>query len=235
MDKMLVIIPARGGSKRLPGKNIKNFCGKPLIAWTIEIAKKCKFVDRVIVSTDDESIAKIARKYGAEVPFIRPASLASDTASSMDVIVHAVKKMQDNESYFPDAICLLQPTSPLRTSTDIGDAFKLFIKNKANACVSVVSTKISPYFANTIDKNGVYHNYFVPGGRKYVSRIKKQNTYFLNGSIYIIKTDVFLKERIFEPKNTVAYVMDEYSSVDIDTIDDFDMAVFLMKRRLKSL
>lgn len=230
--KLLVIIPARGGSKRLPGKNIKNFCGKPLIAWTIETAKNSKYVDRVIVSTDDKKIAATAKKYGAEVPFIRPKDLATDTALTVDVIMHAISYMNDKEKYEPDFICLLQPTSPIRNAVDLDKACELLIEKNAVACVSVTPTKINPYFTSTIDSRGFYHDYFKPGGRRYASTLKPQKTYLLNGAIYIIKKEVFFKEKIFEPKNTVSYVMDEYSSVDIDTLDDFEMAAFLMKKRL---
>ncbi|HYD03336.1 MAG TPA: acylneuraminate cytidylyltransferase family protein [Alphaproteobacteria bacterium] len=230
--KILAIIPARGGSKRLPGKNIMMFHGKPMIAWTIEAAKNSKYIDRVIVSTDDDKIAEVSRRYGAEVPFKRPAELATDTATSVDTIKHAVEFMSKEHGYDPDYICFLQATSPLRTSTDIDNACELMFSRNANACVSVVQTKLDPHYTNTIDDFGFYHNYFTPGGRKYMRTLGNvPKTYLLNGAIYLIKTNVFYEENTFEPPRTVAYEMSEFLSSDIDTYQDFLVAEFFAKNK----
>jgi len=226
---LLAIIPARGGSKRLPGKNIKDFCGKPMIAWSIEAAKECRLISRVIVSTDDDNIAAVARRFGAEVPFMRPKALATDAAKTSDVIRHTLTTLKDKERYTPDYICLLQPTAPLRTAKHITKAVDLMLSRKADACVSVVETRINPYFTNTIGKDGMFHDYIKNTGRKYVAKLKSQKIYALNGAIYIIKTDVFLKEQTFEPKKTAAYVMNQEDSVDVDTINDFMIAEFIKK------
>ncbi|MFH0869431.1 MAG: acylneuraminate cytidylyltransferase family protein [archaeon] len=232
MVNILAIIPARGGSKRLPGKNIMKFCGKPMIAWTIDSAKGCRHISRVIVSTDDKKIASIAKKHGAEVPFMRPEHLATDTATTVSVIEHALSFLKEKEGYSPDFICLLQPTAPLRTAKHITEAVELLLAKKADACVSVVETKLNPYLTNTIDEDGMFRNYIEGTGRGFVAKLKPQKTYMLNGAVYLIRPEIFLREKTFEPEKTAAYVMDEYDSVDIDTKDDFIVAK-LIKKNLK--
>lgn len=135
--RILALIPARGGSKRLSKKNIRPLSGEPLIARTIEQAKNSKYIDRIIVSTDDEEIAGISKKYGAEVPFLRPRELAADNSKSVDVILHAVERLKNNDSCIYDLIILLQPTSPLRASEDIDKALELLFTKEAEAVVSV--------------------------------------------------------------------------------------------------
>lgn len=139
---VLAIIPARGGSKGLPGKNIKELCGKPLIAWSIEQAKSCSDIDRIVVSTDNEEIAEVAKKYGAEVPFIRPAELANDTASTIDVIFHATNWFKEHKDYRSEYILLLQPTSPLRIAEDIEGTVQMLKDKNARAVVSVCETAL---------------------------------------------------------------------------------------------
>jgi N-acylneuraminate cytidylyltransferase/CMP-N,N'-diacetyllegionaminic acid synthase len=229
MAEMLAIIPARGGSKRLPGKNIMKFCGKPMIAWAIESAKGCKYITRIIVSTDDKKISSTAKKYGAEVPFMRPENLATDTATTASVIEHTLTFLKEKEGYSPDFICLLQPTAPLRTAKHITEAVELMLAKKADACVSVVETKINPYLTNTIDEDGMFRHYIEGTGRGYVAKLKPQKTYMLNGAVYLIRPETFLQEKTFEPEKTAAYVMGEYDSVDIDTEDDFLVAKFIKK------
>jgi CMP-N,N'-diacetyllegionaminic acid synthase len=232
IPKILAIIPARGGSKRLPGKNIMMFNGKPMIAWTIEALKNSKYIDRVIVSTDDDKIAEVARKYGAEVPFKRPPELASDAATMVDTIRHAAEFMREEHGYEPEYVSYFQATSPLRTSEDIDNACELMFSRNANACVSVVQTKLDPHYTNTIDDFGFYHNYFTPGGRKYMRTLGSvPKTYLLNGAIYLIKTNVFYEENTFEPPRTVAYEMSEFVSSDIDTYADFVVAEFFAKNK----
>ena len=137
---ILGLIPARGGSKGLPRKNIRPLLGKPLIAWTIEQALASEYLDRVVVSTDDEKIAEISRKYGAKVPFMRPKESAADEARRIDVVLHAIDWMEKNDNSY-DLIMLLQPTSPLRTSEDIDKAIKLFISKKADSLFLINSRK----------------------------------------------------------------------------------------------
>jgi len=227
--EILAIIPARGGSKRLPGKNIRDFCGKPLIAWTIEAAKNSKLVTRVIVSTEDKKIATVSRECGADAPFIRPAELASDSATTLSVVEHCLAFLKKNQEYTPDFICLLQPTASLRTSKHIDEAIKLLIAKKADACVSVAENKVNPYYSNFIDKNKMFH-YYLKKGCEFAANQKHQKTYILNGAIYLIKPEVLLRERTFEPRKTAAYVMSEQDSVDIDNEYDFKIAEFVMKK-----
>lgn len=230
MVEILAIIPARGGSKRLPGKNIMDFCGKPLIAWTIEAAKNSKFVTRVIVSTEDKNIAAVARKFGAEVPFIRPAELASDNATTLSVVEHCLSFLKKKQKYVPDFICLLQPTAPLRSSKHIDEAIKLLIAKKADACVSVAENKVNPYYSNIIDKNKMFRYYIKKSRFDFDAKPDSQKTYMLNGAIYVIKPKVLLKEKTFQPRKTAAYVMSEQDSVDIDNEYDFKIAEFIMMK-----
>jgi len=218
--KVLAIIPARGGSKRLPHKNILDLNGKPLIAWTIEAAKKSKIIDKLIVSTDDDKIAEISKQYGAEVPFIRPKHLASDTASSLDVVLHAIHFFKEKEVQF-DYFVLLQPTSPLRTNEDIDDAFKL-LDDKTKAVVSVCETAHSPLWSNTLPKDLSMKDFIKPEIRNMRSQ-DLPKYYRLNGAIYISESE-YLKENYgFLGKNTKAYIMPQKRSVDIDTIRDIKL------------
>jgi N-acylneuraminate cytidylyltransferase/CMP-N,N'-diacetyllegionaminic acid synthase len=230
MVEILAIIPARGGSKRVPGKNIRNFCRKPLIAWTIEAAKNSNLINRVIVSTNDKKIVAVSKKYGAEVPFIRPEELSTHTATTMAVIEHSLSFMKKRDNYVPDILCVLQPTSPLRNSKHIDEAIKLMIRTEADACVSVAENKVNPYYSNTIDKNSMFHNYIKGTGRKFATKIKPEKTYMLNGAMFLIKPKVFLKEKTLEPRKTAAYIMSEQDSVDIDNEHDFKIAEFIMKK-----
>ena len=142
--KIIAIIPARGGSKGVPRKNIKLLNGKPLISYSIRAALKSKFIDRVIVSTDDKEIAEIAKRYKAEVPYLRPAELAQDTSPTLPVLQHAVKYLEEKENYKTDLIVLLQPTTPLILASDIDSAIKQLIKTKTNSCVSICEISERP-------------------------------------------------------------------------------------------
>ena len=145
MPQVIGLITARGGSKGIPRKNVVNVAGKPLIAWTITAALGANVLDRVIVSTDDEEIADIAQKWGAEVPFMRPSGLSNDNSPHVDVLIHAINWLQENEDYFPEYLMLLQPTSPLRTIVDIQKSFALAIDRKADCVISVQEALSHPY------------------------------------------------------------------------------------------
>ena len=215
---LLVIVPARGGSKGLPNKNLLSLKGKPLIAWTIEAAQKCKFVDKVLVSTDSPQIKEVSNMYGAETPFLRPKELSDDKALSIDVILHTIQNVEDYEY-----VCMLQPTSPLRTEKDIENAFKLLLKHNANACVSVTESNQSPYWSFQISKDEKLRPLFdfenLP-----LRRQDLPNTYYLNGAIYIAKSSWLVNSRSFLTNETIAYIMSSDISIDIDTIDDFKLA-----------
>lgn len=214
---VLGIITARGGSKRLPGKNIMPLRGKPLIAWTIEAGLGAKCIDRLILSSDDPAICNIAGEMGCDVPFIRPNHLATDEASSADVVCHALKQIPG----FTHVI-LLQPTSPLRRAHHIDEAFEKMILTGATTCVAVRECIETPYWMQTIDQQG-----FIAPLMKSLTDQRKQiipKTYLPNGAIFISQADYYLANRTFYGHKTVSYLMALAESVDIDTIDDFKLA-----------
>ncbi len=224
--KVLTLIPARAGSKRLPGKNLRMLSGKPLIAWSIEAAKKCPQVDRIIVSTDNPEIARIARRWGAETPFLRPAKLSTDHASSMSVVFHALDQLgKNNETY--DSVVLLQPTSPLRTSEHLTAAVDLFVRKKASAVVSVSQAPHPPFWTNQLTPQGTLLNFFRVRAKRETE--KKRPWYRLNGAIYIAKVAFLRKRKNWYSATSYAYIMPSFCSVDIDTKEDFLLADFLMK------
>jgi len=219
----LAIIPARGGSKRLPRKNILDLGGKPLIGWTIEAARRSNYIDQIVVTSDDSEILSIALQYGAKT-LQRPDELSSDTASSFDAIKHAIDNMQ---SY--DYIILLQPTSPLRTNTHIDEAIALLDEKKADAVISVCETDHSPLWSNTLPSDGSLTDFI----RDEVKNKRSQDLepfYRLNGAVYICKTETLLAQKsFFIDSNIFAYIMDKKSSIDIDEAIDFLFAETLIK------
>lgn len=221
---------ARGGSKRLPGKNVKLLGGKPMIAWTIEAAKRSKYVDRVIVSTDSEEIARFAKKYGAEVPFERPAELATDTASAVDVATHALSWLKEQEGTEYDYLAQLQATSPLRTATHIDEAIeKLIDDQNLDALGSFYTWDKKPDWIHTENDEG-----FLEASVTTKPTAKNAKAFLVpNGAIALVKTSTLLKDKTFYPKKLGAYIMDAAQSVDIDTQQDFDMALLLINGRAR--
>src|SRR5574344_1078279 len=219
----LAIIPARGGSKRLPKKNILDLCGKPLISWSIEAALKSKYISKVVVSSDDEEILNISSNFGADI-IKRPYKLANDTATTFDAIKHTIDNF---ENY--DYIVLLQPTSPLRNEKHIDEAIELLEEKQADAIVSVCEIDHSPLWSNTLPKDGNMNNFL----RDEVINKRSQDLekyYRLNGAIYICKTSKLLEEKSFILKKKIfAYIMDRKNSIDIDEKVDFDMAEVILK------
>jgi len=226
--KILAIIPARGGSKRLPRKNIIDLNGKPLIAWSIEAGLNSKYVDRVIVSTDDIEIAKISEKWGADIPFIRPKELATDTATTVDVIKHAIISLEEIGDIY-DYIMLLQPTSPLRTSEHIDNAVEIMMEKCLDSITGVSEVSHPIEWTNTLPENLSMDNFiskevYFTRGQDFPKR------YQINGAIYLIKKDsLFLSGQMISKANSMAYVIDKKSSVDIDTEDDFLLASFYLQ------
>jgi len=218
---MIALIPARGGSKGLPRKNLLLMHGKPLIAHTIEAALKSTAIDRVIVSTDDEEIACVARQYGAEVPFMRPSELASDAASSQDVMLHALQVLQEHGVAIHD-FCLLQPTSPLRIATQIDAAAELFFDKRADSVLSVTQYDHPVQWAVSIADTGKID------ARELVLETRRQDLipyYRPNGAIYIFKADFFrLCGGVYLGEESYGYVMPPEHSLDIDTPLDFVIA-----------
>lgn len=222
---VLVVIPARGGSKGLPGKNILPLAGKPLIAWSIEAAFACSEVDRVIVSSDDAQIMATARALGCEVPFVRPATLASDNASGIDVILHALETLPEHY----DWVVVLQPTSPLRLAADVRTCLEMCLSHNAPACVTVVPTK-SPFWSYFLAED---HTMTPVLGKDNTQKGRQQlpQAYTLNGAVYVVRSDWFRKNRVFVCPETCAYVMPVERSVDVDTALDFKLASLLLEER----
>jgi CMP-N,N'-diacetyllegionaminic acid synthase len=219
----LAIIPARGGSKRLPRKNILDLAGKPLIAWSIEAGLDSQYIDKVVVSSDDNEILEISEKFGAHI-IKRPEELSSDIATTFDAIKHTIDNF---EKY--DYVVLLQPTSPLRNEKDIDKAIEMIEEKNANAVVSVSEMDHSPFWTNTLPEDGNMNNFL----KDEVLNKRSQDLekyYRLNGAIYICKIDSLLEEQSFFLKDNIfAYVMDRKSSIDIDEEIDFKIAEVLKK------
>jgi len=219
----LAVIPARGGSKRLLKKNILPLAGKPLIAWSIEAAKKSKYIDDIVVTSDDDAILSIAQSYALK-SIKRPDELASDTTSSIDVIKHTLEIFSEY-----DYIILLQPTSPLREAKHIDEAIELLIQKDADAVISVCEAEHSPLWSNTLDEDRSMVDFL---DQKLLNlRSQELKKYYrLNGAIYIAESEKLIRENtFFLKKNIYAYIMQQKESVDIDTQLDFDFATFLMQ------
>jgi len=220
--KIIGIIPARGGSKLIPGKNIKPLLGKPLIAYTIEVALEAGCLDRIIVSTDDGKIAEIAKEYGAEVPFIRPTSLALDSTPMLPVLQHAIEYLQKEEDYSPDVIVLLQPTSPLRKVGHIKEALEIFLERDVDSVISI--NEIRQRFGKF--HQGVFESYFEEGlGRKDVEPF-----YYENGLIYVSKVENIVKRGSLYGQKIGAFIVEEGVSIDTDTPFEFQLAELMLKR-----
>lgn len=232
--KVIGIIPARGGSKSIPKKNIKRLVNKPLIAWTIETALKSN-LDRVIVSTDSKEIAKIAKKYGAEVPFLRPKELATDTLGIEPVLQHVVDWLKKKENYIPDAVALLLPTTPLRLPKHINDTIKLFKKTKADSVVSVceVMANSNPHWMlkrNNNDKVTLFTG--EPLTKIKTRRQELPKCYSRNDVIYLLKPkNLKEKKPNLYGKKVELYEMDQFYDVDINTEEDW----FLCQQKFKRL
>lgn len=228
--KILGLIPARGGSKGIPRKNIKLLQGKALICYSIEAGLSCPLIDQVVVSTEDEEIATISKKAGASVPFIRPAVLASDHSPSIDTVIHALHFFEQKNLFF-DAICLLQPTVPFRSITDIQGAITHFISSKADSLITVrkVPHTYNPHWVYEQDeKNGFLK---MPHGQKnIISRRQDLPTVFhRDGALYITKTSVILDKKSLYGETISHYIMQQSPDINIDTIEDWNKAEYFIK------
>ena len=225
---VLAVIPARGGSKSIPRKNIKLLAGKPLIAWTIEAALQSQMLARVIVSTDDPEIAQIAREWGAETPFLRPPELARDDSSSISVVLHTLQWLEEQEHFSPVNVLLLQPTSPFRNSHDICEAIALAETRQARAVVSVSEAEKHPYVCKRILSDGTLVD-FVASDLAYQRRQDFPPAYALNGAIYLNQCESLVRDHTFLPEGTLAYIMQAQRSLDIDTPWDWCLAELILK------
>lgn len=222
----LAIIPARGGSKRLPRKNILDLCGKPLIAWSIEAGLKSKYIDKVIVSSDDKEILDISIKFGADI-VKRPKDLASDTSTTFDAIKHSI----DNLEHY-DYIVLLQPTSPLRSEKHIDEAIEFLVDKKADFIISVCKCDHSPLWSNVLPKDLRFDNFI---DKKNIN-IRSQDLpefYRLNGSIFIGDTNkLLLNKSFYGAENSFAFIMPQIYSTDIDTELDFEISKIIINKKI---
>jgi len=226
----LAIIPARCGSKGLPGKNTLPLAGKPLLAWSVEAALNSKYITETIVSSDCKEILNVAQKYGA-YPLQRPKELALDSSPSEPLIHHAIEHFKKEGKEF-DYTILLQPTSPLRDSADIDNAIEYLLKKRANALISVYEPTHSPFKAFKLNNEG-YLEGIVDNEKPFLRRQDLPSVYFTNGAIYIIKTAIFETTLKLFTSSTVPFIMSIEKSIDIDTLDDFKKAEFFLKKKDK--
>ena len=221
--KVLAIIPARGESKGLPRKNVLDTRGKPLIAWTIEAAQKARCISKVILSSDNAEIISVAKDFGCDVPFIRPDTLATDSASTLDVVLHSMDQVSGY-----DFVIILQPTSPLRTATDIDAAFDTMIARGAPSCVSMCEVDETPYWMFSLGKNGQLERLInLPCDIHRRQDLPK--SYKLNGAIYIVGANTLRKTNSFTSDETVAYIMDRRVSIDVDTRLDHERIKYILQ------
>jgi len=221
--RILGLIPARGGSKGIPRKNVRLLGGKPLIAWTIDEAKKSKYIDRLVVSTDDHEIAEIARKYGADVPFMRPAELATDTARGVDVVLHALHKLPEY-----DAVILLQPTSPFRTTADIDGAIEHWAAF-GRSVVGITEAPKSPYWMYQLRGDGSLKE-LLQQPPNAANRQELPRAYVLNGAIYVGGREELMRNGGFLTSVSQGFLMANEHSIDVDTEIDWDLIALIASR-----
>lgn len=220
---MLAIIPARSGSKGLPGKNTKDLCGKPMIAYTIEAALKSKAISRVVVSTDCSEIEEVAIAYGAESPFLRPKELASDESVAIETYLYTIDRLQTQESKQISEFCVLLPTCPLRVSSDIDKATELFYTKSADSVISYTLEHHPISWHRNVSSDGKIENV----KNELLNRQDHQATYYPNGAIYIFNTKL-IESRMYYSDKSFAYIMPREKSVDVDTAADFKYLEYLM-------
>ena len=233
--KVLAVIPARSGSKGLPGKNIKELCGKPLIAWSIDAAKESKYIDKIVVSTDSEEIADIGRKYGAEVPFMRPAELARDTTSTYEVLEHVILILQEMGDCYHFMV-LLEPTSPLREVSDIDNSLETLVNNfkRAESIAGVCELEAThPDFLIGINSDG----FLMPYLKKDFSGISRRQDlsklYFLEGTIYASTIEALFKYKGFYHEKALAYIVPKWKAFEVDDLVDFLCIETILKNKSK--
>ena len=228
--EVLAIIPARGGSKGIPRKNIRILGRKPLIAYAVEVALNSEYVNRVIVTTDDEEISEIAHQCGAEVPFIRPSELAEDSTSDLPVCQHALSWLSAHENYTPDVMAWLRPTAPLRETQDVDTAIKLLIESDADCVRSVCLAKHHPYWMGRLEGNSLVPLIDGIDEKKYYQRQLLPTVYQYNGAVDAIWCKSIPEEGMLFSGNILGCIMPEERSIDLDTELDFKMAELLIQQ-----
>ncbi|MEA5095139.1 MAG: acylneuraminate cytidylyltransferase family protein [Sedimentibacter saalensis] len=232
---ILCIIPARGGSKGVHRKNIRNLGNKPLIQWTIDEAKKSKYISRIVISTEDKEIEEVCTEIGAEV-IKRPIELATDDSPTIDSILYTLNILEDNEEFTPDYVMLLQCTSPFRTVTAIDASIETLLSDSKNSksLISVTKEEHPPWWLKSINADGTLKDFILYDKKQYSRRQSFPPVYRLNGAIYICDINELKKNRSFETDKTLAYIMDSYSSMDIDTEEDLSLAEYILKKISKN-
>ena len=226
---MLALIPARGGSKSIPRKNIKDLCGKPLIFYTIDAAKEAKSIDHIILSTDDEKVVSVCKEYDCDidVPFMRPPELATDGALAIDNYIYTIERLNKEFKYKYQEFVVLQPTSPLRNAMDIDNAIQIYLEKDADSVISVSEAIYPPLWAKKIDKNGVLKNYFnIENINK--NRQELEKTYVPNGAVFVFRFSLLKERYSYYSEKTYPYIMPKERSIDIDNYIDFKFAEFMM-------
>ena len=228
----LAIVPARGGSKSIPRKNIIDLNGKPLIAYALSAIKSSSSVWRVIVSTEDAEIAEVAKKYGAEVPFVRPKELAEDATPGLPVLEHAIKWLEENENYKPDYVLAVQPTSPFVTSDQIDKLFNLVINKNADSGITMVDVPrfYHPYHLRKLNQEGLVEFYNEEMHYKHPAR-QLDSKLYAHGNMWWFRRDVFLKEKKAETGKRVGLEIDHASAFDINEPADLEMASYILKMK----
>jgi len=220
---LLAVITARGGSKGVPRKNIKNFAGKPLIAWAIEEAKKSKYIDRLIVSTEDEEIRYVSQQFGADVPFLRPKELAEDHSESVDVLLHAIQMFPQYEW-----VMQLQPTSPFRSVIDIDSSFEFATKHKFESVIAITSAEKSPYwYFRKLENQRIER---IIAGNFSSNRQDVEKAFIPCGTIFLFKKTWLIKNRKYIREDSVGFEIPRKRAFEIDSLDDWEYAEYLMKK-----
>ena len=222
--RVLAVVPARGGSKGIPGKNLVLLCGKPLLQWTIEAAQNSRYVDRLVLSSDDEAICKVGQQLGCDVPFKRPKILASDDATTVDVIKDIVDRLPGF-----DLVVVLQPTSPLRITEDIDQCLRMLVERNYSSIASITAVKDHPFLTYKTSEDGLLEPFVESGGGLSLRRQDLPEAYVLNGAMYAVQTNWFISNLALVSDDTGGFVMPLERSVDIDDWADLAVAENLLR------
>jgi len=231
---MIALIPARGGSKGVPRKNIRLLGGKPLIYWTINAAMQASNVDRIILSTDDYEIAEICKHTGIEIPFMRPKELAHDNSLAIDNYIYTVDRLINEFNYNIDPFAVLLPTTPFRNSLDIDDSIELFSRKNADSVISCSELPHPLSWAFDVDDEGRIDKSNNPKVNKMMNRQDETQQFMPNGGVYILKHSLLKETHSYYSENTYAHIMPLERSIDIDTELDFEFAEFMVNKHAKS-